>query len=356
MNGLGKSMLGNLLIYELWGRLPAEQRPDVLYVYRADEFVAPLSAQEDVHIELMYYTGRPCVRRLYCSLRRIPADFWRVRYSSRPLYVIADSCLPTQLKDVIRESNMRWFESMRLFVYLASPVCLAEAMLVRREWPFYNTDIVPSTSLEDYLRYGYRCCNLWTRQFLCETAGIAPEMAHRVDVTPPEVVPLMEYIYHVMGGSALCLFHFAVVGAQVRDVSRFVEITQPAIRRCLNGKKTPSEMHARLQEMCALRIGFYLLLMSPDDVGLLFFRHKRAGPDERGRFTMSYEYASPALKYVLHRMVALKFPHLNAAVEWYIGAKAVQAIVEDAKKAAMEDEEEEDSSDDDSGGRCRVCV
>jgi hypothetical protein len=266
MDGLGKTMLGKLLIYELCGRLEADQRPEVLYVYRY-EGCTPLSCEETVHIELMYYTGVPRVKRLCCPLHQIPANFWQLRYSSRPLYVIVDTCLPRAVMHTIQEGNHRWFAQMKLFVYLASPLRQVQAECARSayDWPFYNTSIVPSMTLGEYLRVGFRCADRHTREFLCETAGIGKELANSAE-TPPQVVPLMEYMHRMLGGSPELLFHFAVGSRLVREANRFTPQVVQIMNECQDGTDIAEEARQDLHEMCALRIAYLVKFMSQDDI------------------------------------------------------------------------------------------
>jgi hypothetical protein len=279
--GLGQSTFGKLLIYELCGRLPLHQRPDVLYVYRRAG-MPPLrecqkfECEEVMHIELLYGMCAPQLHRMTCSALSIPQAFWNLRNAARPLYVITDTYSPLRVLDEINRHSA-WHDTMKLFVHVASTENCAAAQYKDCHWPFTNNHPVPLMSEEDYLLCGYVSASKATRMFLRAVARIGPEsddQALRATTTPEEVIPVLKYMFHLMGGSPQHLLHFAVTGHAWNTYCAYSEDTVlAALDEATRAYRINPELRRAVHDMFTRHIGSYLHhhSLSGDTVEDLFF-------------------------------------------------------------------------------------
>jgi hypothetical protein len=352
--GLGKTMLSKLLIYELCGSLPAEQRPDLLHV-RRQSYIGrkEMELNEALEIELAYCTDRPRAVTLNSPLQSIPEAFWNRRDASRPLYVIIDAFFPIQVIDMIERQRPMWARNMKLCVYVGAAHELVAAQDMRsstRDWPFSCAIPVPSMSEKDYLQCGYCCAAAVTQAFLCSVAGLpkvntassSSAAAPPPAATPPEVIPVMKYMYQLMGGSPLCLLRFAVPSALARFYRR--EAVLAGLREAekqlpQKGKCSAAVRQIRdaVHEMCLLRIGSYFPggLTSLSAVGSLFFRQGLTRLWDSGPFVLKDVYASPAMKCVVRHLVRERAYGLNEKIEWFIGEQALATLLDQRKSQAV---------------------
>jgi hypothetical protein len=144
----------------------------------------------------------------------------------------------------------------------------------------------------DYLQCGYVCASAPTRSFLRTVSGAPPESDDhtlRTTITPPEVIPVMRYMYQLMGGSPRHLLRFAVSANGCDPFRAYSEAALLSVLdEAMRNHRLAPAVRKVVHEMCNLHIGTYLhhRRLAYDDVESLFVREVSYRPQRYYDFSL----------------------------------------------------------------------